>query len=433
MTQRPQNPTEHNTPGLRWRKYRSGWKAIWVADRPDIIAAGFTPKSRRLWPPTDGEHGTEPQPLEWAYISSQCTRLQHEMLNFNRVRSATYQPEAKYDGTLQSAIDIYLSDPDSPYQKLRHISAKHALVYCRVLGRAVGTARLAQVKYRDLLRWHERFAAPKIEGGPRRPASAHDMMTMLRRVLSFGVALELEHCDRVQTILREMKFPGARKRREFLTAEQVIAIRREAHHQGLHSIALCQALLFELMWRPKDALGEWIPEREPGISEYVRNGRKWMLGVRWSEVDGHVLTHRLSKSIRGRDAIMDPRSGQTEEYFLPNYPMIMEDMARIPAEQRVGPMIISEKTGRPWNEKEYQKAWRQIARTCGIPDGVQNRDSRAGGITEAANAGAPLDMVRRAVGHADVAMTARYSRSGVEDKGTVHQLRVKSREVKRDD
>jgi integrase len=80
----------------------------------------------------------------------------------------------------------------------------------------------------------------------------------------------------------------------------------------------------------------------------------------------------------------------------------------------MGPVIVDSKTGRPFEYEEFRKRWRIIAQAAGIPDEVQNRDSRAGGITEARNAGADKDDIRQLAGHADVETTEIYIRENLE-------------------
>lgn len=53
-------------------------------------------------------------------------------------------------------------------------------------------------------------------------------------------------------------------------------------------------------WSPAFA-----PVTEPGLSDGVVAKQRWMLGLRLEEIDGTVLTHRLSKSLRGRRALAE--------------------------------------------------------------------------------------------------------------------------------
>jgi len=65
-----------------------------------------------------------------------------------------------------------------------------------------------------------------------------------------------------------------------------------------------------------------------------------------------------------------------------------------------------------------------------IPDNVWNRDSRAGGITEALGAGAQLDDARQHAGHAETRTTQRYNRDTLAKTRRVAELRVASRRPK---
>jgi hypothetical protein len=252
------------------------------------------------------------------------------------------------------------------------------------------------------------------------------MMTYIRIVISFGKLVGLTGCKEARETLSELEFQVPKRRTTFITAQQATDIRAEAHRRGLPSVALVQALMFELMIRQKDAIGEMIPASEPGISDVTHHGKKWLYGIRWSEIsDDMILTHRLSKSLRGRDAVLDPTAGKTEAFDLRAYPMVMEEMQHVP--HRTGPLVICERTGRPWDHKYFATIWRQIANAVGVPSNVQNRDSRAGGVTEALDAEANPDQVRRHAGHSQIGTTMIYSRDSLEAKNNVQELRVKNR------
>ena len=105
---------------------------------------------------------------------------------------------------------------------------------------------------------------------------------------------------------------NCRRSTEFLTAAQAIAIRAEAHRRGYPSIALAQAFAYELMLRQKDVIGEWVPVSEPGLSEVVAGTSKWLNGLHWSDIDQNMkLRKKISKSMRGRNAVANPASGKT--------------------------------------------------------------------------------------------------------------------------
>jgi hypothetical protein len=60
----------------------------------------------------------------------------------------------------------------------------------------------------------------------------------------------------------------------------------------------------------------------------------------------------------------------------------------------------------------YARWFRQIARAAGIPDEVWNMDARAGGATEADEAGAALEAIQGALTHTKESTTLRYLRRG---------------------
>lgn len=51
-------------------------------------------------------------------------------------------------------------------------------------------------------------------------------------------------------------------------------------------------------------------------------------------------------------------------------PLVMDLLARVPDDCRVGPLIVDETAGRPYAEHAYAREWRVIARAAGIPDAV---------------------------------------------------------------
>lgn len=401
-----------NAPGLTWRPRKDGWEARWQC-RTDLAKRGYEIKSASVWrgsePPTD---------LEIAFIQDRCNSLQAEMLVWGRGG----MPElGKFDGTVRSLSRCYQTDADSPFRKKRFDTRRFYTTLCDRIERDFGDEQVGEIKARRLLHWHEEFLAKG------QIAMGHAVVGMLRTLCSFGVTfLEDDGCTKLSTILSNMRFTMPKPRSERLTAEQVVLVRAEAHKEGWPSIALAQALQFELMLRQKDVVGEWVPVSEPGISDVFDANKKWLRGVRWEEVDENlVLTHVTSK--RQKEITVD----------LHNAPMVMEELARSygPGFARAGlsasgPIIINERNQRPWIANEFRRWWRKIAREAGIPDTVRNMDSRAGAISEATDAGADLEHVRHAATHSDIGMTQRYSRGSVEKVAGVMEKRAAFRQNK---
>jgi hypothetical protein len=419
---KPQKPEDLDTLGLNWRRRGSGWVAYWIA-RADIVERGYPTKSVRLWPASDELGRDEPTRSEWEVISSQCDKLQTEMLLWGKPQN--WDPRAIYNGTLDSLITVYLNDPDSPFQALRIKTKQRYESELKSLRYAIGEAHIPVLIFRDFKRWHENFCKPKVAGNRLRKARGHSMMTMVRIVLSFGAMLKLAGCEAARDTLSEMTFELPKRRTQIVDAQQTILIRQEAHRRGLGSIALAQAIMFSLGIRQKDALGEYIPISEPGVSDIIVGNEKWMIGMRWEGLSGMLLEHRISKSIRGRNGLADPDAGKLKRFDLRLYPMIMEELSLIPDEKRKGPMVVAEHTGLPWRQKVFAEKWREIARTVGIPDDVQNRDTRAGAASEAEELEIPVEKIGKALGQSKPDTTRIYMRADDRVTAEVAILRAK--------
>jgi hypothetical protein len=213
--------------------------------------------------------------------------------------------------------------------------------------------------------------------GGKKIAMGHSLVTMFRRLVNFGDdMLHDAESRRVSLVLHKMRFATAGVRSEQLTAAQVDSIRAKAHEMGHHSIALAQALQFELGLQQKDVLGEWLPIGEAGhISEITWSGKKWTRGIRWSQIDDNLVLRHTIRLAR--------RQPEDAEFDLRQAPMVMRELALIPEERRSGPVVVRESTQRPWSELEFREKWRGVANAAGLPLNVRNSDGRARANTRA--------------------------------------------------
>lgn len=404
-------PAVDNAPGLRWRPCRAGWQAFW-RPRTDLTKRGYSASPTRLWV------GVEPTDIERQWISDRCNVLQDEMLLWGRGGIPKVAP---FDGTLRSLASCYQTDPDSTYHKLRY---RTRVGYDYMIKRIVdqyGEQPLGDgfkdgepvkgITARLLLRWHEGWTAgDKI-------ATGHKMVATLRTMFGFGATLlECKECERLCGVMHKMRFKMGEARGSVITAEQATAIRRQANELGLISIALAQAFQFECTLRQKDVIGEWVPQSEPGISEVIEGNDKWLRGLRWEEIDQHlILRHVTSK--RQKEIVVDLKLA----------PMVLEELQKLGELPDTGPVIVSETRGRPFYAHEWRRDWRSVAKLAGVPDDVFNMDSRAGAITEATDAGASLEDVRHAATHSNISMTQKYSREPEKKTATVMTLRAAHR------
>jgi len=199
----------------------------------------------------------------------------------------------------------------------------------------------------------------------------HAVAGMLRILATYGATvLKRRDCRELRITLRDVQFKRGQARNERLTAEQANEIRAMAHKMGRPSIALAQAFQFECPLKQKDVIGEWVPVTEEGPSDLIHDGKKWLRGLRWEEIDQDWLL-RHTTSWGGKDIQVD----------LQQKPMVMEELGEELARlgkrpQRVGPVIVCEFSKVPWTTHEFRRWWRKVADACGIPKNVRNMDTR---------------------------------------------------------
>lgn len=241
-------------------------------------------------------------------------------------------------------------------------------------------------------------------------------MDAVRWIISYGVTCGYADCLRADTILGKLRFPTPPARTSKLELEHVNAIRPIAHGMGLGSIALATLFQFELTLRQKDVIGEWEPAplAEGGI---LYKGRRWVNGILWSDIDTNLI---LTKA--------HTKTGITVQYDLKLHPVIIEEISKVPLERRVGPLIISERTGEPYKYRTFTQTWRKVANAAGIPPEVWNMDARAGGISEGYDAGASQTDNMKQAGHSRGETSARYNRSSLPQTSRVAMLRLAKRD-----
>jgi hypothetical protein len=258
-------PKLENCPGHTLEERREGWAVIWQA-RSDLKRDGYLPKQRIL-----AVIGPEPSELERQWLSDQCSDLQTDMLLWGRGNKKTV---AKYGGTLGSLVRCYETDPDSSFQKLRYRSKENYRSFLKRIEKDHGYEQVADIKARQVLRWHEDW----MKSGT---AMAHGLIGMLRTILTFGATiLDERECREAKVLMHDMRFTMPQARSSIITADQVIAIRAMAHKMDMPSIALAQAFQFDCMLRQRDVIGEWVPQTEPGLSDVLHEGNKWIRGLR---------------------------------------------------------------------------------------------------------------------------------------------------------
>lgn len=389
--------------GLKWRKRKGGLDVpYWVASDA-AVKAGYPVKVVRLT-------GLGPDML-----IARCDRLQAEMLMWMSGRSST---KVLYDGTFRALLEHYLTDPDSTYQKLKPSSRHPYDIYAAKLKAHIGERRIDAVDRRDISRWFDTWS--EADGPKRKLAAARMAICVLKAALLFGKGCRLTGCSDLQAILEDMEFPGLKARTSAPTADEIVRARQAARAAGAPLRALAYALQFETTLRQWDVIGQWVPMSDPRPSALPLEDQKW-LGPTWAKIDDNLILK-----------VTPTKTEETTEarvsLDLKECPMVLEELALIPIEQRTGPIIINEVTGLPYRHDMFRTCWRRDARAAGIPDTTWNRDLRAGGVTEGGRAGAALEDRARIAGHAKPKTTAEvYDRDTLEAARRVARARVKHR------
>lgn len=335
--------------------------------------------------------------------------------------------------TIKDLIESYQTHKVSSFHKLRYHNRKWQATMLARIGRLYGHFLLKDIRYVTAKEWHMDWL-----GSENKVAIAHALIGTLRTLAGFGLTLlEDEECERLCLVLNKLKVPQCEPRTSVITAEHAIAIRRVAKDQFRYSIALAQSLQFELILRQKDVIGEYVPHTEKGISDIVTSKEKWIRGLRWEEIDENLMLHHVTSKkqkilvVDLKMAIMvleelDLRWWETLVVEDPNTKVVTVHRELLPAS---GPLIVSETTGMPYHADDFRRKWRLLADMAGVPKTVRNQDSRAGGISEARDAGAEIEHVREAATHSDIAQTRKYDRNVANKIANVQSVRMGLRKL----
>lgn len=403
-------PSEMYAPGLKRRKRKSGPDvAYWVA-RADLVKAGYRPETVRLSYSLDDPHHRD-------LISAACMKLQAEMLEWSSGRTRATN---RFDGTILGLSRRYQTDEASPFKRLKH-STRHKDAYTLgLIEKAFGSRALAALRIDDFYRWYAAAKKPKVAGGPERVRRAYGIIKKLRELLAFGIMAELPECKRLYEVLEHARFSQPARRRVAMEFTHVEAFIAKALETNRLSLALGTAIQFETAMRQKDVIGEWEPITGEGApTGIVLNGRRWVNGLTWADIAADLVVRKATT-----------KTGAFAAHDLKLCPLVVALLERVPADRRIGPLIIDEAAGRPFAESAYGREWRLVAKAAGVPDHVWNMDARAGAITEAEDAGADLDHIRSAAAHSQTSTTQRYSRGAVGKSRAVANLRIAHRAVK---
>lgn len=394
--------TTSPTPGIDWRRRSDGRRVpYWIARR-DAVKAGYPVKSVNLSHLAD-----EPDEL-----AARCRILDAEQKEWLAEQAGMVT--SVFDGTFRSLFRIYQTHADSPYREVRKDTRRTFDDGAKVFLADLADEYVASTTGLDIRRWWKHWKEPVADDKPERARRAKKCIQALTVALGFGQALQLPGCFELRTAVLGLRFPNAPRRKVFITYEQASAFIDKAIARGDVPHALAQAIMFEATLRQKDVIGEWEEGEQGGI---VALGKTWDRGLVWGTHISRDLILQKASSKTGNTVTVDLRL----------CPLVMRVLQHVPAEKRVGPVIMHESAGRPFFHRYYAEVWREIATAAGIPAEIWNMDSRAGGVTEGRAAGASLENLRHLAGHSNVGTTARYDRPTAETTSKIMELRTASR------
>jgi hypothetical protein len=389
-------------PQLVWDRGVPIWRATRAA-----IEAGFPTKRANLKFLVENE----------AALIARCHRLTAEM---NEWLSGRRGRDPLFDGTIGSAINLWQSDPTSPYQAIEASSRHPYDIYARMIVARVGARRIDAVDGRDLRRWHVEWSAPLDEGVKPRIAAARMAVIVLKNALSFAATCRKPGCAELRDILGDIRFAGPRPRTEAPTAAEIVAARKAAHDLGHAPAALAYALQFEGAMRQWDVVGKWVPLADRKPSSIIDGTSKWV-GPTWAQIDENLI-------LRYTPAKTQFTSGATVMLDLSMMPMVVEELAKVPVEARRGPLIVNPRTSLPYRNWYFGEVWRRVRKITGIRREVWNRDMRAAGVTEAREGAAHPADVAKTAGDTERTTSKVYDRARLAAARRVAQARKTQRE-----
>lgn len=206
---------ENHAPG-RKRMVRANGRvnAYWVAS-PAAVKAGYRPKTI----PLNDDRGDVVATPE---IAARCRALWAEMLEF--MAGAERGPTGASIGTIAWVVDLYQTDVDSPYRRIRPATQPGYDRALAIVRSTVGERRIDTVTANDVRGWFRNWGRAGEDGELANPRRAYWALQMLRIAVKYGKGLRNPACRELSEILSETEFPTPKGRRQAMSAAQAGAI-----------------------------------------------------------------------------------------------------------------------------------------------------------------------------------------------------------------
>jgi hypothetical protein len=315
-------------------------------------------------------------------------------------------PSGTSIGTVAWICDLYATDRDSPYQAIRPSTQPGYDRALKIIRDTVGERRIDTVTANDVRRWYRNWGRADEKGVLANPRRAYGCVQVLRIVMKYGKGLRNAACCELSSILTDTRFSAPKGRTQAMSAAQAEAIIAKACELDFSNLARAIALQFGCALRQKDVIGEWIK---------TPDGERWASGLLWGE---HIKADWILRKPTSKTNFKD-----SAEFDLRQIPMAMAELERVPATSRIGPVILDERTGKPYRQREFARRFREVARAAGVPDDVWSMDARAGAITDARTKGASRDDSMALGTHLQAATNRRYDRDRLSATSRVAVLR----------
>jgi hypothetical protein len=407
---------ELDTPGLKQIKRKDRLELYW-AKGEDAVFSEYRPATVRI-------HVDLSDPSAASLIEAICRREQDAMLLWLEDRGVN-DPDRlrpKFNGTFESLCELYQSDPESGYADLQNNTQSSYRDSLKIIRNDIGQRRIDRVTAKYFRTCYRNWKKPAQENGEQRTRRAHGCITTIKIVLGYGVEANYlgGHCEKLLKALSKMRFAKNPPRGESMTFEQSKAIVCAALAADDVSTALVQALQYECFLRQIDIVGK---RRLEPATYALKSGEKWMGKKVWKGMTMGMIVNK--------DNVLRVRTSKTSQFVAHAIDkcelvtMCLNSMAEADPELPVA----HRGNGSPWTDhRDFGARWRGFAETAGVPRGVWNMDSRAGGITEAAAAGASHDDLAGTGGHANKTTTRKiYMRGAAEISARVQNARQSSR------
>ena len=235
---------------------------------------------------------------------------------------------------------------------------------------AFGGQRLNQIKRAAVVRWHASMV--------KTPGEANNALTLLKSLFSRAKEWDVLDESFVAPTSRVKRFPD-RLRERFLTPEERFRLERflerahEYDHGGFRWESICAIRLL--------------------AHTGMRRGE--VLGLTWAMVDWRHRVLRLPDSKTGKRVV-------------PLSPQAVALLREARSRNNPSSFVVPTSNGGPIEGANLTHTWTRIRKRVGLED-VRLHDLRHSAASDAINAGVPLAVVGRILGHRKPSTTQRYA------------------------